>query len=299
MRQFLIIVVFAFLFSPGGSPVGAQEAARVSTSPFDIERLSEGMVFQGHITLDSGQYKESLLATGACVISKGKFVSSPRVENAIMSAGEQTRHVFDEDASPDDGAGLIAKLIDQEDKKPGDSHCLVQRRVETGCVFGTCLTARQFDVYLLSYDKKARPLGSGTDVCGGNVFRGAGECLPVISGGAGNVAGLAVCIETQADLKAGGKQPASLVFAYGIVPKAVAAQAGSATARQDTNCAARGLASTSGPQGAPVAVTTGSPAEVPESGEPPSQTGRSWWRRMRLPRLPKQPKKSVVDEYRD
>jgi len=291
-RDLVLLVLFSALTFVAAK---AQEGPIVASSSFDIARISEGVLFQGHLSLDSGEHKESLLAIGACAIARGKYVPSPRAENAILSAGEQSRHVFGDDGN--ESAGIISKLIDLEDKKSGDAYCLIQRRVETGCVFGTCVTAKQFDVYLSSYDKSARRLGSGTDICGGSVFRGIGECMPTISGGGSTVSGLALCVETQADLKAGGKQPASLVFAHGIVPRKVAAEAASAASRQDISCAARGFTGESGPQGAPVAVSTGSVAG-PEAGQAPTQARRSRWR-LRLPRLPKQPKRSISDEFTD
>ena len=294
MRAVRLVVIS--LFFVVSFAARAQDAGVIASSPFNIERLSEGMLFRGHITLDSGEYKESLLAIGACVIAKGKFIPTPRIEDAILSAGEQSRHVFGDNG--DEGAKLVGKLIDQEGKKAGDAHCLIQRRVETGCAFGTCVTARQFDAYLFSYDKSARSLGSATDICGGSIFRGVGECLPTIAGGGSAISGLALCVETQADLKSGGKQPSSLVFAYGIVPKQVAAQAISDASRQNTGCAARGLAGQAVAQGAPVAAPVGSAAAAEAGGEESTVARRSRWR-LRLPRLPRQPKTSVVDEFSD
>lgn len=295
MRAFRLFFISLFLVASFAAR--AQDAGIIASSPFNIDRLSEGMVFRGHVTLDSGEYKESLLAIGACVIAKGKYIPTPRNEDAILSAGEQSRHVFDDNG--DEGAKLVGKLIDQEDKKAGDAHCLIQRRVETGCAFGTCVTARQFDVYLFSYDKSARSLGTATDVCGGSVLRGVGECLPTITGGGSAISGLALCVETQADLKSGGKQPSSLVFAYGIVPKQVASQAVSGASRQNTGCAARGLAGQAVAQGAPVAAPIGSAPAATEAGAEESTIARRSRWRLRLPRLPRQPKTSVTDEFSD
>jgi hypothetical protein len=299
-RNLVLLMLFSALTF---AVAGAQDGPWNASTPYKVTRISEGVLFQGHISLDSGLHKETLLAKGACAIARGKYVSRPRIDDEIYNVGEQSAHVFGADGDADAGTDFVNKLVAMEDKQAGDAYCLIQRRVETGCAFGTCATARQFDVYLSSYDRNARRLGSGTDICGGSVFRGIGECMPVVSGGGTAVAGLAVCVETEADLKAGGKQNASLVFAHGIVPKQVAAQAGNATSRQDISCAARGFTGESGPQGAPVAVSTGSSgssAAAPsgEAGAPATQATRSRWR-LRLPRMPKQPKTSVVDEFSD
>ena len=297
MRKVIVFGLFVFALMAGNHQGKAQDASPVASAPFDVERTSHGFLFHGQISSDKGAQKETLLASGACAIAKAKYVSSERVESAIISAGQAGSYIFGEDADPDDGADFLYKLVSQEGKPAGTVQCLIRRRVETGCAFGKCLTAKQFDAYLLSFDKGARALGSANDICGGGVLRGAGECLPEIAGSSAPASGMVLCVETQTDLKGGGKQPASLAFAYGIVPKKIAAQTTNAMSLQNTGCADRGLAAHTGPQGAPVTAAMGT-AAAPGPTDATTEARRSRWR-LRLPRLPKQPKTAVTDEFSD
>ena len=217
----------------------------LATAPYDIARVSEGVVFKGYLSTENGAQKETLLAQGACAIALGRFRQIPRVERALERAGEDGKHIFGGDVSGGRQAMLfVTALLTHGHAEKGDAYCLIQRRNETGCLFGDCPTSKKFYTYLSSYDDKGQMLGSAADACGGGLFRTIADCRPKTvarEDSTGAPAGLALCIETEIALAGGGDEISSFVVGYGAIPNYVNDQIGINGSTQSIGCADRGL----------------------------------------------------------
>jgi len=212
----------------------------IVTVPFEIVRISKGLQFKTYLGVVDDVMNETIVAQGACVIVQGQYREFPRVANEIKAAAAAGADVM---GGGPDGEKFLTTLLQFARANRGDVHCRIERGTETGCITDLCVTAKQFNAYLVSYGPNGKVLGSGVDGCGGSVMRAMDDCEPKAVGGEGVApAGFAVCIETQIELKGSKEdQLSSAVVGYGKVPSAIKAQMGEGSAVQSTNCSDRGF----------------------------------------------------------